>query len=132
MNFNPLTAKPPARPGIEPVLPLINVVFLLLIFFLMTGKMQKSAVPAIVPPEQIAEKRAIESDPNDWLYLDVAGELTWRGISVSDAELIKEAPSPVVLFADGDVTGKVLNQALAKLSATDIREVAVVTEKVLP
>lgn len=132
MKQNILLRHSPVRPGIEPVLPLINVVFLLLIFFLMTGKMQKPAISTIKPPEQFVIKGSIDSDAGDWLYIGASGALTWRGNEVSDLTVLKALPSPLIVFADGVVTGKVLNRALGQLSAADINEVAIVTEKVQP
>lgn len=50
MKANILISTAKARPDIEPVLPLINVVFLLLIFFMLTGKMVKPTEKNIVAP----------------------------------------------------------------------------------
>ena len=59
------------------MVPLINVVFLMLVFFMVAGQIQKADPIAVVPPQSINDNRAV-TDPNieivlgadDSLYVD--------------------------------------------------------------
>jgi biopolymer transport protein ExbD len=59
------------------MVPLINVVFLMLVFFMVAGQIQKADPIAVIPPQSINDNRAA-SDPNieivvgvdDSLYVD--------------------------------------------------------------
>lgn len=119
----------PKRGPRETVVPMINVVFLLLIFFLMT------ATVAVPPPFSLAlpEGRASQdAGARDVLFMGADGRLaygTMRGEAVFDALAAREAASPLELRADGavpasDVTG--LLERLAGLGVADIRLVLAV------
>ena len=59
------------------MVPLINVVFLMLVFFMVAGQIQKADPIAVIPPQSINDNRAV-TDPNieivlgadDSLYVD--------------------------------------------------------------
>lgn len=119
------------KPDIEPVLPLINVVFLLLIFFLMTGKLVKPSEDKIIAPSQFRSVDKLLQQPEAWLYVDSDGLLMYRGKQISEpCEVTHQDDLPLVIFADALLTGKLLNQTLAELSRCNITDIAVVTEKV--
>ena len=119
------------KPDIEPVLPLINVVFLLLIFFLMTGKLVKPSEDNIIAPSQFRSVDELLQQPEKWLYVDRDGSLTYRNEHISEpCELPFQDDLPLVIFADALLTGKLLNKTLAVLSRCNITDIAVVTEKV--
>ncbi len=50
--------EPPRRPRAESILPMINVVFLLLIFFLMTSRLAQPDPVEVAPPEAAAGQDA--------------------------------------------------------------------------
>ncbi|CUB04647.1 ExbD/TolR family protein [Marinomonas fungiae] len=60
--------------GDDSVIPLINVVFLMLIFFMVAGQIQKSDPIQITPPNSINEARPT-SDPNVLLLIGANQEL---------------------------------------------------------
>ena len=57
----------------EGVIPLINVVFLMLIFFMMAGQIQKSDPVSIVPPQSINQAKT-ERQPDVTIVIGTAGE----------------------------------------------------------
>ncbi|WP_339692253.1 biopolymer transporter ExbD [Celeribacter baekdonensis] len=71
---------PPRKRVTTGLLPMINVVFLLLIFFLIAGEMQPPEPFDITPPE-IAE--AQEAEGVFSLFLDPAGQLAFRDLVTS-------------------------------------------------
>lgn len=77
MRFSP----PPIRRTNVTLLPMINVVFLLLIFFLLAGEMRPAEPFPIEPPEVRAEAEA-EGEFTLWLGAD--GTLVFRDIQVPE------------------------------------------------
>ncbi|OIQ28935.1 MAG: biopolymer transporter ExbD [Alphaproteobacteria bacterium MedPE-SWcel] len=77
----------PRRPRAESIVPMINVVFLLLIFFLMTSRLAQPDPFEITPPtadlDAPVEAEAI-------LYVDKTGRLSFDGIE-GDAALARLA-----------------------------------------
>ena len=129
MNLSALMQQP-QKPDIEPVLPLINVVFLLLIFFLMTGKLVKPSENTIAAPSQQREVEALLQEPELWLYVDRTGQLTFQQQQLKNLCILAKADrKSLVIFADAQLTGKLLNQTLAALAACGIHDIAVVTER---
>ena len=112
------------RRSAEPVVPMINVVFLLLIFFLMTAQ--------ITPPDpfDMALPEAPEGDapkPGQPLYLSQTGEIAF-GASRADAALLAAARAgPVRLHAHARAEATALARVLAQLSALGATEIALVT-----
>lgn len=120
-----------SRPEIEPVLPLINVVFLLLIFFLMTGKLQRPEIDTIAPPQQSKKKIDISSHSKEWLYLFENGEVVFRNKPLNDYELLKMAlnGSELTIFADAKLTGKELDKTLLAIKKAGIGSISLVSER---
>jgi biopolymer transport protein ExbD len=130
MKSNILTSTARVRPDIEPVLPLINVVFLLLIFFMLTGKMIKPSEQGISAPIVQHKNRAVENNVNNWLYLTMKGDFIYQGklvVNIETASFVKQ--QSITLFVDGKTTGDILNQAFNKLAKIHITQISVVTEK---
>jgi len=71
MQFPP----PQRRPGQETLLPMINVVFLLLIFFLIAARMTPPEPFAVTPP---SAEYAAEATGDFTLYLGANGQLGYR------------------------------------------------------
>ncbi|MEJ8560492.1 biopolymer transporter ExbD [Yoonia sp. GPGPB17] len=69
----------------EPTLPLINIVFLMLIFFLVTAQMAAPLDPGI---ELVNTEDDAFVPPPDALVIDAFGQITFRGVASSpDAAL---------------------------------------------
>ena len=72
-------SDPPRRAAEASLLPMINVVFLLLIFFLIAARMTPQEPFAVSPPEAAAAQDADEALGQFTLYLDVEGRAGYRG-----------------------------------------------------
>lgn len=105
----------------ESVLPMINVVFLLLIFFLMTASIEPAAPFEIDPPRAEGEAGA---DGLRVLWVSAAGDLAHDGAR-GDAALtmLAETPGPVLLRADADLPAAELAALLARLRVLRVQEV---------
>lgn len=69
----------------EPVLPLINIVFLLLIFFMVAGKLTSSDPFEVTPPDSAAEALPDAEAPT--LLLATDGSLAFEGEVLDEAGL---------------------------------------------
>lgn len=123
MDFSPPVRKPLA----EPFVPMINVVFLLLIFFLMTAQIAPPDPFEVIPPG--VGTGAAPTGPVT-LHLSPEGEFAF-GDGRGEAALaaVKDAASGAVflLRADREMKAATLAGALAKLSAAGVERVEIVT-----
>ena len=120
-------ARRPRKSRPESIVPMINVVFLLLIFFLMTAQ--------IAPPEpfDVALPAAETDAPSDGatvLYLSATGDLAYRDHIGPEAvaRVANDAEdTPVELRADASVEGTAVARLLRDLAQAGVREVTLVT-----
>lgn len=73
----------------EPLLPMIDVVFFLVVFFMLTSRLAEPEPFAVTPPLATAE--AAEGDFS--LYLDANGQLASKSQDRSEAEALAELAS---------------------------------------
>lgn len=117
----------PRRAAREPVVPMINVVFLLLIFFLMTAQ--------IVPPAPFEMTLpSVEGDEDKGsaaLYINADGIIAFKAVR-GDAALAQAVASsddtPLRVFADATLTASTLAQVLGQLAMLGATEIEIVTE----
>ncbi|MCC6001904.1 MAG: biopolymer transporter ExbD [Pararhodobacter sp.] len=112
---------PRRRTARESVLPMINVVFLLLIFFLMTAQIEPAAPFALTPPE--GEGTPGTPTPRV-LWVSAAGELAFddqRGEAALAA--LAADPGPALLRADAGLPAAELAALLARLGALGVTEI---------
>ena len=144
------------RPPLEPVLPLINVVFLLLIFFMVAGQLAPRPEGNVDAPDS-ASADTKENLDQFMLVLDKEGRLLHQGQPVDPsrmADLIREhrraadtepdaeadpsrqtgkppadsdAPQPVRLMADAETALSTLRDSLETLRDAGVEEVRLVT-----
>ncbi len=139
------------RPPLEPVLPLINVVFLLLIFFMVAGQLAPRPEGDVDAPDS-ASADTKENLEQFMLVLDKEGRLLHQGEPVDGArvgELIREhraaalaattaqpngnrpadtdAKEPVRLMADAGTRLSTLRDSLETLRDAGVEEVRLVT-----
>ncbi len=111
----------------EAVVPMINVVFLLLIFFLMT------AVVSTPPPFDMVLPdggEGAEASVGDALYIGADGELAFevlRGEAVYEGLASRSAETPLLIRADQGASAVQLAAVMARLAALGITEAELVT-----
>ncbi|WP_271951792.1 ExbD/TolR family protein [Ruegeria faecimaris] len=108
---------------------LINVVFLMLIFFLITG----TIAPPLDPDLQLVDTSELEgSEPPDALVLHKNGLLSFRGQPMTpEAYMTGRDPAPVRIVPDRDAPGHRLIEVTGTLRRLGATSVFVVTEKAL-
>lgn len=121
------------RPPVEAALPLINIVFLLLIFFLMAGSMQSPIEKSIMAPTQAVSFDDVEFVPADWLYLSAEGRLVFRGEEVVLADIAETLiENRGVLFADAATPGAAINDLLRAYEAAGSHGILLITARETP
>ena len=118
------------RPALEPALPLINVVFLLLIFFMMAG--QVAPDHEVEAPRSEAAER--EEDPQlRTLTLDADGTLADDDgpLELTDIEdwFRSEPDAPLRLLAHGNLSLDALRPLLLELREAGADEVRLITRR---
>ncbi len=121
MNFS----RPPHRPIREPVLPMINVVFLLLIFFLMTAKIESSDPFDLTLPQGQATE---EAKADMTLFLSPEGEVAMAGLT-GDAvwQALAEVPEGQGLRIEADAAMQAieLTRIIARVTRLGITKIAI-------
>ncbi len=121
--------EPPRRSRTESIVPMINVVFLLLIFFLMTSRLTQPEPFEVTPPTAGSET---EPEAQETLYADQAGLLHFNGAS-GDAAIKAIAAqvsenTVIQLRADADILATNLAGILRTLSDAGLSRVELVVE----
>lgn len=118
--------RPKRRTG-ENIVPMINVVFLLLIFFLMTAQIAPLDPFEISPP--VSDSTQTAASP-EILFVGADGTIafqTFRGEAVFAALSRLEHSQPLLIRADAATKATTLARLLPQLAAVGITDVAVVT-----
>lgn len=114
----------------EPMLPLINIVFLLLIFFMIAGSLQKLGPFEVDPPAS----QTAEGQPEDTivLWFSNTGEIGIDDLTGGIDRLSSMLPAdyigrPVEIRADREVEGARVVSLLARLQELGIEKVQLMT-----
>lgn len=117
----------------ENTIPLINVVFLMLIFFLFAGSIARDDARKIEPPQNILEDETIRS--TGALVVDMEGR-TFAGdaeMPVVDwlAQMDRAAAGdgPLKVAADGALKAGFLEKVLSELRAADRTDIVLITRR---
>jgi biopolymer transport protein ExbD len=121
----------------ESTIALINVVFLMLIFFLIAGTL---APPADHQVSYIASEREDNAPPPDMVFVRADGTVSWRGEPVdpsahfADWKAIlsidgDQERAPLRVAADRDLSALKLLELLKTLRAGGIDKIVLVTER---
>lgn len=108
---------------------LINVVFLMLVFFLIAG----TVAPPLDPDLTLVDTAELEGrEPPDALVLRRDGTLSYRGAPIEpNAYMDLHQSGPVRIVPDRDVPGQRLIQVTGQLRRAGATSVFVVTEQAL-
>lgn len=125
-----LKSKP--RQSREPTIALINVVFLMLIFFMIAGTL----TPPLNGSVQLVETMDLEGrEPPDALVIRADGTLEYRGAELTNAAAYVERAAvdlpldAVRIVPDRSLPAVTLKQISDDLSGLGARQVYVVTER---
>lgn len=121
-------AEPARRPRGESIVPMINVVFLLLIFFMMTSRL------AAPEPFDVAPPKTESGEPGETsaiLFLSAEGEIGFEDLrgpaAVAAFAAIADAEDAVPqLRADANTTATNVARLLRDLAAAGLSDVALV------
>lgn len=114
----------------DKIIPMINVIFLLLMFFLIAGNLTRVFDEELRTPESRSDARAAE-EPE--LLMGVDGSLRLDGVALSIEELparlagADPAPAAVRLRGDARVNAAALLPVLQALRRAGVERVAIVT-----
>ncbi|MBN9672292.1 biopolymer transporter ExbD [Labrenzia aggregata] len=120
---------PARREPPENTIPLINVVFLMLIFFLFAGSVAKDDARKIEPPLNILEDETIRS--TGALVLDPEGR-TFAGdveMTVEDWLGQRKEDGPIKLAADGSLKADELEKVLKDLKDAGRSDIVLITRR---
>jgi len=122
-----LAPAPRTKP--EPTIALINVVFLMLVFFLVAGQVARPADREVtLALADVASARV----PDDALVLRADGAILWRGVetSVDDFAMAQiNETEPLRILPDRNLPARDLIAVAAALRAATGNDVRLVTEK---
>ena len=112
------------------LLPLVNIIFLLLIFFMLAGVIAKQKELHNVNLASATIEEYIEKDKNT-LFINADGTLTLNDQSVSES-LLKEKlmvlkTDNILIAADGSLKSSSLNKILLILSDSKIKSVTLLS-----
>ena len=120
--------------GDENIVPMINVVFLLLIFFLIAGTLTPRP-PFKFNPVQTEEQPAIQA-PSNAIYVSAIGALYYSGrtLGLDDVEAVvirksDGAEDPIDVFVDRETPGEILFPVIERLGRSKIVRIRLITER---
>lgn len=128
--------KPQPRTKPEPTIALVNIVFLMLVFFMVAGTLS----PPIDPDVTLVDTRDLEGrEPQYALVITASGALRYRGDDVLDVQpyLSDRAfeagteNTTAHILPDRDAPASVLLQVARDLRAGGAEKVMIMTEKAL-
>ena len=114
------------------LLPLVNIIFLLLIFFMLAGVIVKQKELHNVDLASATIEEYIEKDKNT-LFINADGSLTLNdesiGKSLLKEKLILLKTDNILIAADGSLDSSSLNKILLILSDSKIKSVTLLSNK---
>ncbi len=128
----PLMEAPSRRNNDDNLIPMINIVFLLLIFFMIAGQIQNSLPKDIHLPNGTTGKPA--NTARALLHITADGKLFIEGEQLALAELddprLLAKYDDWALVADKTVTAKRLDAVLRRIQNSDIERLTLLTQSV--
>ena len=116
------------------MIPVINMTFLLLLFFIVAGSFSETVANKVFPPQSLSDTPA--SPMIEEFAVTAGGELQWQGRTTTAAQWSAElkaggeaVPGVVRLRADGATPASVIIPLLDDFKLLSVRRVALVTVK---
>lgn len=120
-------SPPPRKPRAESIVPMINVVFLLLIFFLMTSQIAPPD-PFDVTAPNVQDGAGAKADLT--LYVSSTGRMHFDGVegaaALSRLQALSGEETEVLLRADATLEAVLLAEILTELSQLGLTRVELV------
>jgi biopolymer transport protein ExbD len=111
------------------VLQFINIVFLLLLYFLINGTIAETQRPDIALPVSLS--RTLGNPPHDAIYVDKTGALSFRNKPASVAAIAAQLGKPntgeVVVVVDKSLQATKLVTLLRQLDAAGLEQLLLIT-----
>ncbi len=130
-----LTKTVTGTPLIEPMLPLINIIFLLLIFFMVSAHIA-TPITGITIPNQSKESplEHQNSSQDKWLFVSKDGELTYKknALDINALAIKFNDTEELSLLADSEITTGMLEKITKELSKAGVKNIKLVTQLSLP
>ena len=128
-----LKPRPKGNPE-DSLIPLINVVFLLLIFFMIAGQISDDHDTGLQPPISSSEEKL----KADWvIQLDLAGQATVQGEALALEQVaqwvatngVTNSAKTLAIKADGQIQAKQLGQWVAALRQAKVAKITLYSQK---
>ena len=132
----PLFSKKQKKLRIPTLIPLINVVFLLLIFFMLSGTLKRSDILNVSPPESLTGANAEAPEFTILISKDNSIAINNKVIPISSLEKeikIIHNSNPVeevLIKADGKALSGILSDVISFVRKSGIERVAIVTKSI--
>ena len=114
------------------LLPLVNIIFLLLIFFMLAGVIAKQKEMHDINLASAVIEEYIEQDKNI-LFINSVGEIIFNDIAIAFSELDDKLKSikdkNIIIAADKNVTTGKLNKVLIQLNKNKITNVTLLSNE---
>ena len=105
------------------LIPMINLIFLLLIFFLLTGVIQKKDETEVTIPESFFGKKKIEL--KETLTVRKDGSFLWNNTEVEKEDILNilENDSKIIINIDEEASIKKFNELIKLFKMKEIKKV---------
>ena len=125
-----IKAKKKVMNNEDNLLPLVNIIFLLLIFFMLAGVIAKQKELHNVNLASATIEEYNEDNKNT-LFINVDGSLTLNDQPIKEstlqAQLVSLKTEDIIIAADGSLDSSSLNKILLILSASQIKNVTLLS-----
>ncbi len=130
-----LTKTVTGTPLIEPMLPLINIIFLLLIFFMVSAHIATPITEITIPNQSKESPLEHQNSSQDkWLFVSKDGELTYKknALDINTLAIKFNDTEELSLLADSEITTGMLEKITKELSKAGVKNIKLVTQLSLP
>ena len=131
-NYMKIKIKTNSTKNEDNLLPLVNIIFLLLIFFMLAGVIAKQKEMHDIDLASAVIEEYIEQDKNI-LFINAAGDIVFNDAVITFSDLDDRLESikdnSIIIAADKDLTTGKLNKVLIKLNKNKISNVTLLSNE---